>query len=338
MHVLYHVQAIMIMESNEYSPSAATNYEKFLFSIAKGLLDALPASDKSFSRLLGEAPFLSVSILELLEDVCCSGDGDRITQGLAAIWNLILSRPSNRLACLDIVLKCAVHAKDEVRTKAIRLVVNKLYSLSYACENIENFAKKMLLSAVDHQVSESDLRCSSSSGQRMETCNPENSTSVSQNNENGVPESKSMKDVPSFSKNVQLMSLSQAQQKASLFFALCSKKPSLFKLIFDIYGHVPKAVKQCIHRHVPILLRNLGLSSNVLKDLISNPPEGCENLITLVLQVTTEESVASADLIAAVKHLYENRMKDAAILIPILSSLSKDERCYQYFHGWLIFQ
>lgn len=77
------------------------------------MLDALPATDKSFSRLLGEVPLLPDSALELLDNLCYSDyqhgkdghDGDRVTQGLGAVWSLILGRPLNRQACLDIALK-----------------------------------------------------------------------------------------------------------------------------------------------------------------------------------------------------------------------------------------
>lgn len=77
---------------------------------AKSLLDTLPSTDKSFSRLLTEAPFLTDSVMGLLDDLCgekCSGkdDGDRVTQGLGVVWTLILMRPVNRQACLDIALK-----------------------------------------------------------------------------------------------------------------------------------------------------------------------------------------------------------------------------------------
>lgn len=51
----------------------------------------------------------------LLEDLCHSHgydrngkdtfDGDRVTQGLGAVWSLILGRPLYRQACLDIALK-----------------------------------------------------------------------------------------------------------------------------------------------------------------------------------------------------------------------------------------
>lgn len=83
------------------------------------MLEKLPASDKSFSRLLGEVPVLPDSALKLLEDLCysdvidCQGkivrESDRVTQGLGAVWSLILGRPLNRKACLNIALKVTFH-------------------------------------------------------------------------------------------------------------------------------------------------------------------------------------------------------------------------------------
>ena len=82
---------------------------------AETLRDSFPASDKSLSRLLGEAPYLPKSIFKLLESLCCPGSndkddkelhsGDRVTQGLSTIWNLILLRPPIRDVCLKIALQ-----------------------------------------------------------------------------------------------------------------------------------------------------------------------------------------------------------------------------------------
>lgn len=79
------------------------------------MLDSFPASDKSFSKLLGEVPNLPDSILRLLDDVCYSNvsdqhgrnirDVERVTQGLGAVWSLILRRPQYRQALLDMALK-----------------------------------------------------------------------------------------------------------------------------------------------------------------------------------------------------------------------------------------
>lgn len=90
-------------------------YKVVIFELklqAKSLIAHLPASDKSFSRLLGEVPSIPDSVLRLLEDLCTEShseadgrDGDHVTKGLGAAWSLILVRPPNRQACLDIALK-----------------------------------------------------------------------------------------------------------------------------------------------------------------------------------------------------------------------------------------
>lgn len=82
---------------------------------AQTLRDTFPASDKSLGRLLGEVPYLSDGALNLLESLCCPESketndkdfqsGDRVTQGLSAVWNLILLRPANQDRCLQIALK-----------------------------------------------------------------------------------------------------------------------------------------------------------------------------------------------------------------------------------------
>ncbi|XP_042458465.1 uncharacterized protein LOC122042416 isoform X3 [Zingiber officinale] len=330
MHVLYYLQAIVISKVDNCS-SVATSYEKFLLGIAKALLDSFPATDKSFSKLLVEAPILPDSSLKLLEDLCHANynehhleetrDGDHVTQGLVATWGLILGRPSYRRACLDIALKCALHPQEEVRAKAIRLVANKLYLLNYASDSIEQFAMQMLLSVVEQQNFEEDISTENSNDQQTEDeliCGPRPSEPASSTSENNKDNQASVMKVPA-------LSLSQAQQKTSLFFALCLKqKPSLLQFVFDIYGKAPKAVKQSIHQHIPVIVKNLSTYSHLLK-IFSDPPEGSKILIVLVLETLTEEATPSSELIATVKHLYETKLKDAVILIPMLSSFSKDE-------------
>lgn len=81
---------------------------------AETLRDSFPPSDKSLSRLLGEAPYLPNSIFSLLESLCSPGNidkaeelqsGDRVTQGLSTVWSLILLRPPIRESCLKIALQ-----------------------------------------------------------------------------------------------------------------------------------------------------------------------------------------------------------------------------------------
>ncbi|XP_060199139.1 uncharacterized protein LOC132627680 isoform X1 [Lycium barbarum] len=332
MHVLYHLHYLMLSDSDENISPAAALYEKFLLSAAKSLLDSLPAHDKSFSRLLGEVPYLPDSVMRLLVDLCSENylgkdgrDGDRVTQGLGAVWSLILGRPPNRQSCLDIALKCAIHPQDDVRTKAIRLVANKLYAVGDISDNIEQFAKNMFLSAVHQHVTDAEYSQSGILVQRTgETGNQEASVSGSQISESGFLENDS-KCAASDSQSDSELSLAQAQRLISLFFALCTKKFSLLHLVFDTYARSPRAVKQAVHRHMPVLIRAIGSSCTELLQIISDPPQGCENLLTQVLQILSEGTTPPPDLVAVVKRLYETKLKDASVLIPVLSSYSKSE-------------
>uniref|UniRef100_A0A2N9HUP2 Symplekin C-terminal domain-containing protein n=1 Tax=Fagus sylvatica TaxID=28930 RepID=A0A2N9HUP2_FAGSY len=336
LNVLYHLHTLMILDSVENSSVAAVVYEKLLLAVAKSLLDSFPASDKSLSRLFGEVPLLPDSALKLLDELCYADvtdhrgkdvrDVERVTQGLGAVWILILGRPLNRQSCLDIALKCSVHSQDEIRARAIRLVANKLYQLSYISESIEQFARNMLLAAVDQHISDTELSQSVSSKQRVEGVveSQETSTSGSQVSEPGTSENDSVRGVQPLVRNTS-MSLPEAQRFISLFFALCTKKPSHLQLVFNNYSQAPKSVKQAFHRHIPILIRSLGSSCSELLHIISDPPQGSENLLTVVLEILTQDTTPSSDLIATVKHLYETKLKDVTILIPMLSSLSKNE-------------
>ncbi|GER40234.1 HEAT repeat-containing protein [Striga asiatica] len=329
LHILYHLRSLVISDPVS---SAAAVYEEFLLRVAKSLLSDLPASDKSFSRLLGEVPCIPDCVLGLLHDICTrrhsgkdSRDGDRVTQGLGAVWSLILGRPLYRQACLDIALKCTINQEDDVRAKAIRLVSNKLYVVSDISEKIEQYATDMFLSAVDQRFTDAFSPSVESEKRIGEVQNAETSISGSQVSETGISDNDSVRGDPNASVTDSTNIFSQAQSLISLFFALCTKKPTLLHLVFDTYARASRAVKQAVHRHMAVLVRALGSSYSELLLIISNPPNGSEDLLIQVIQLLCEGQTPPPDLVMTVKQLYETKLKDAAILIPILSAFSKDE-------------
>ncbi|KAJ4971323.1 hypothetical protein NE237_004422 [Protea cynaroides] len=324
--VLYRLFGEAEQDHDFFSSTTATSvYETFLLTVAETLRDSFPASDKSLTRLLGEVPYLPKTALKLLECLCCPGSsekvdkelqsGDRVTQGLSAVWSLILLRPPIRDICLKIALQSAVHHLEEVQMKAIRLVANKLYPISCIAQQIEKFANDMLLSVMNGP---NDMEGTDAEGSIIE--GPKDSDLVKPANELAM--SNATKEIASDS--ACLSSISEAQRCMSLYFALCTKKHSLFRRIFVIYKSLPKAVKQAVHRHIPILVRTMGSSSELL-GIISDPPNGCENLLMQVLHTLTDGILPSPVLISTVRQLYESKLKDVEILIPILSSLPKDE-------------
>ncbi|KAL5072886.1 hypothetical protein RYX36_011870 [Vicia faba] len=329
LRVLYRLFGEAEVEPDFFSSTtAASVYETFLLTVAEALRDSFPPSDKSLSKLLGESPYLPKSVLKILENMCSPGNGDkvekesytlnadRVTQGLSAVWSLILLRPPIRDTCLKIALQSAVHHLEEVRMKAIRLVANKLYPLSPISKQIEDFAKEMMFSVKSSDASEAtDAEGSIADSQKLanEPLSLSGSTKdVSDNRQ------------PSTSEATSLLSVSEAQRGMSLYFALCTKKHSLFREIFVIYRNTSKAAKQAIHRQIPILVRTLG-SSSVLLEIISDPPNGSEKLLMQVLHTLTDGTIPSKDLIFTVKRLHDSKLKDAEILIPILPFLPKNE-------------
>ncbi|KAL2902141.1 Symplekin [Bienertia sinuspersici] len=334
LRVLYRLYGEAEEERDFFSSTTASSvYETFLLKVAETLRDSLPASDKSLSRLLCEVPYLPESSLKLLESLCSPeiGDrddkelhsGDRVTQGLSAVWSLIVQRPTLRDVLLKIALQSAVHHMEEVRMKAIRLVANKLYPLPSIAPQIEEFAKDKLLSAVD--IHSADAADTEKSGLQLQK-NSEISLAAKDQatGEMKATESSAHASESCTSGTVSSTSVSEAQRCMSLYFALCTKKHSLLRQIFIIYRSSPDSVKQAIHSHMPILVRTMGTSPPLL-EIIADPPDGSENLLLQVLQTLTDGRVPSTELISTVKKLYETKIKDIEILLPILSFLPKEE-------------
>ncbi|KAL3654914.1 hypothetical protein CASFOL_000700 [Castilleja foliolosa] len=312
------------------STTASSVYETFLLHVAETLRDSFPASDKSLSRLLSEVPYLPKSMFEMLERLCSPGTndnddkelhgGDRVTQGLSTVWSLMLLRPPIRDACLRIALKSAVHHLEEVRMKAIRLVANKLYPLSSISKDIEDFAKEMLLLVVtDDETSKKECDGTHAELQKDQNPSTENQSAGLAANEVS-PEGRQ----PPASESISSSTVAEVQRCMSLYFALCTKKHSLFRVIFDVYKGTSQAAKQAVHRQIPLLVRTIGSSRDLL-DLLSDPPNGSEALVTQVVHTLTDGTIPSPELVSTIKRLYETKIKEVEVLFPILPFLPKDE-------------
>ncbi|KAK9124505.1 hypothetical protein Sjap_014107 [Stephania japonica] len=389
LRVLYRLYGEAEQEHDFFSSTTATSvYETFLLIVAETLRDSFPPSDKSLSRLFSEVPYLPKSAFKLLESLCSPGkiekadkeiqSGDRVTQGLSAVWSLILLRPSIRDTCLKIALQdrmslnylhilvnlrqsgasgdnnsagsftdklvpnceytvqsaekgskfkpffmarySAVHQLEEVRMKAIRLVANKLYPIACITQQIEDFASETLHSILKNQAMERK----DANGSMLEVGKNSDLEGPSDLPHTTLMEVSSDNCHALSASSTSSFLVSEAQRFMSLYFALCTKKHSLFHQIFVIYKSIPKAVTEAVHRHIPILVRTIGASPELLV-IISDPPTGSESLIMQVLQILTEGTTPSPELVSAVRRLYDSKLKDVEVLIPILSSLPKDE-------------
>ncbi|CAI9097243.1 OLC1v1033622C5 [Oldenlandia corymbosa var. corymbosa] len=300
---------------------------------AETLRSSFPASDKSLNKLLCEVPYLPKSIFVLLEEMCCTGSGnkddklnaERVRQGLGIIWSLISSRPPFRDACLEIALKSATHLFEEVRDKALRLVVNRLYPLPSISQQIENFAREMLVSAAKSipLVEKNEFSDGASAVPQEEPIMEKSSSELPSINASSKEQS---------ADNYQLLVpqstpaslLAEGQRRMDLYFALCTKNHSLFRQVFVIYETIPEALKQAVIHRIPKLVPAIGQSSELLS-IISDPPAGSEELVVQVLRTLIGITTPSPELLSIARRLYDTQVKDVEILILILPFLPKDQ-------------
>ncbi|XP_074592779.1 uncharacterized protein LOC141848631 isoform X2 [Curcuma longa] len=329
LHILYRLHRETEQDQDFLSSRTAVSiYETFLLTVAESIRDNFPATDKSLSRLLVEVPYLSEGVLKLLEGLCSPDriekhekefqSGDRVTQGLSAVWNLILLRPSSRARCLLVALQSAVHPAEEVRMKATRLVANKLFSMPSISLKIEDFAREKLHSVIEDVPVMVHMEAEELSSELQEDAGIRNQSNEGPKSDNGVMSSTQL------DQSVMSSLTMEAQRCMSLYFALCTKKHSLLREIFVIYKSISKAAKEAVRLQIPILVRTIGSSSELLR-IISDPPVGSENLLMQVLHTLTDGIVPSQEVVSSVKKLYHSRTKDVEILIPVLPFLLKDE-------------
>ncbi|XP_027065650.2 uncharacterized protein [Coffea arabica] len=319
------------------STTAKSVYEMFLLTVAETLRDSFPWPDKCLNRLLVEVPYLPDSILKLLEGMCSPGGSnkdnnnpERVRQGLSIVWSLILLRPPIRDACLTIALKSAIHPVEEVRDKALRLVVNKLYPQPSMSRQIEAFAWEVLVSAANANTA-------------LESCDADGANAEFKDSDMGKPSNElpvvgtsskglsAVTDSFSISESISSSLLAEGQRRMALYFAICTKNHSLFRQIFVIYESTSKAVKQAVLHHIPKLVRAIGPSPELLQ-ILPDPPTGSMELVMQVLHTLIDGTTPSSELLSTIKKLYDTKVKDVEILILILPFLPKDEVLAMFPH------
>lgn len=83
------------------------------------------------------------------------------------------------------------------------------------------------------------------------------------------------------------------------------------------------SVQEAIQDLITALIRSLGSTHGKLLTLMRTVPQGAESLALRVLTIFTENGRPSAQLVALVKALINERNLDARFLIPIIAEMDK---------------
>merc|ERR1712223_1647211 len=279
-----------------------TEYNSIFCTLIRGVIERTDGKEREnlLRRLYLESPIITEDAIELLKSFITMLGSAIVIVNL--MKNLVMRRPTKKLNCLHFLLEFCYHEVPEVRKTAITTVL-QLHGEKDFKNIIEEYAKmylKFLLQAAPPDLLFSEDR--------------------------GRPEIISvwMEDT--------------VRVCLYLFLDLLPKNQALLKDLADVYiSAVTKvyamntgkqvSVKSIILRELDDPVSKIPMDSPGLLDLLEldNWMEGSQTLIMKIVNIMTDKSLPSPELVEKIKILYEERVDDVRFLIPVLTGLSKNE-------------
>lgn len=179
-------------------------------------------------RVLLEAPALPMpAVRQFLEQVS-EGGPEWCTLTLLAARDVILQRPPSREPLVQLVLDACAAPTSDTRSKAVRLVANRLFSDPGMAPQIEQSARQrldaMLVPAAPPAAAASESEATAggqtAGGSPVDVHQP---AAAEEDVEVEAPAPAGPSDV-------------EAAQLCALYCALCTKKHSLLRHLFEVYG------------------------------------------------------------------------------------------------------
>lgn len=112
-----------------------------------------------------------------------------------------------------------------------------------------------------------------------------------------------------------------------LAFTLLPYKPEVYlQQICQVFVSTSAELKRTILRSLDIPIKKMGVESPTLLQLIEDCPKGMETLVIRIIYILTERVPSPhEELVRRVRDLYQNKVKDVRVMIPVLSGLTRSE-------------
>lgn len=243
-------------------------------------------------RLYLEAPLITNEIMNLLLTI--SEDENLAECSVVLVKDLLIRRPPKESELLLMLLKFTLNGKSKVRDAATENILN-VYSLHKILkEEIEDFAVKMLSHLQSENPSSNLLKI-------LPTNNRDD-----------------FEDATTWNENLVKICL-------NLYLILLPHNESLISHLSKTYIATPQDNKRVILRSIEGPLKRMGMESAELLQVIDKFEKGAETLITKIIYVLTENTTLTQEFIEKVRNLYNTKLGDARILMPIVNHLTKKE-------------
>ncbi|KAH9935928.1 Symplekin tight junction protein C terminal-domain-containing protein [Epithele typhae] len=328
------------------------NYDTWLNQIVAAYQTHADHKDRTFSRFLLDLPQVPQDVLNLLRESCV--EAERRQMGFAALREFVSQRPSLRAEAMTMLLELTTHPDKITRGAAINTVKRWIPDAQPMSDMIRDFALQLLRrlqsrpkSLVDGSEAEGEAKDHKDDNEDEDVIEDREVEEVKQvkevtdveddktpqangtdeNMEDGQLPQEDIIQTPYLPKQLELPAVdAQILQHVELLFALSTKVPEFLEEIFAAYGGMEQSVQETIQTLITPLVRALGPSHGKLLTILRTFPRGAESLALRVLNIFTESGRPSAQLVALVKSLVnerENRELDARFLIPIIAEMDK---------------
>lgn len=239
-------------------------------------------------KIFLEAPILSDESIDQLVAMCELTEFSDCAMNL--VKDLAVHRPPKKQKFLQILLKYSVHENIIVREKAIENILALYAEHKVMMNKIEDYAL-MWLSYLE------------------KASPPEQMFSA----DYGRPEP------------VAVWNELLAKVCLSLLFALMPYFEKLIHNLCGIYVGTSAEMKRTILKAIEMPVKKMGSESVEILKLIELCPKGSETLITRIIYILTEKRMPNPELVKRVRELYQSKVSDVRLLIPVINGLSKQE-------------
>ncbi|KAI0675546.1 Symplekin tight junction protein C terminal-domain-containing protein [Trametes maxima] len=314
------------------------NYETWLNQVVAAYQAHADNKDRTFSRFLLDLPQVPQDILTMLRESCV--EPDRRQMGFAALREFVAQRPSLRPEAMNMLLELTTHPDKITRGAAINTVKRWTPDGQPMADMIREFALQLLRrlqsrpkAPKEDKVEVNGKESAGEEGSKGVEHGQEPPPSPKANGAGSDPD-ENMEDgqlppediiqTPYLPEQLELPAVdSQILQHLELLFALSTRLPEFLDEIFAAYGGMDISVQETIQQLITPLIRALGPSHGKLLTLLRTFPPGADSLALRVLTIFTEHGRPSAQLVALVKSLVNERDLDARFLIPIIAEMDK---------------
>ncbi|KAL4250329.1 hypothetical protein ABKN59_005891 [Abortiporus biennis] len=298
----------------QQDPDWRPNYDTWLNQIVAMHQTHFDGKDKSFGRFLLDLPSVPQDVLSLLREMCV--EPDRRPVGFAALREFVQQRPSLRSEAMTMLLELTTHSDKITRGAAINTVKRWIPDVQPMETMIRDFALQLLRR----------LQSRPSNGKKNAEAqqNGNGHDASMEDEEDGQLPQEDIIQTPYLPEQLELPAKDdQILQHLELLFALSTKLPEFLDELFAAYGGMEVTVQESIQRLITPLIRALGSGHGKLLTLLRTFPRGAETLALRVLSIFTENQRPSAQLVALVKGLLNDRELDPRFLIPIIAEMDK---------------